>query len=271
MLSKFDYTAPATSHEAIADLGLPGTRPLAGGQGLLTAMKLGRLKPPRIVDLRRIPELQGVTESAGGGLRIGAMTTLTQLADVPGLPQHYPALATAAGAIADPQVRNRGTVGGALVDHFAASDLAAALLVYGATLDVIGAAGRHTVAVADFYTTDGPGLGAADIVAAVNLPAPLAGHRTAYERRADRATLSPLVGVAVSVPAAGGPVRVAVTGATRWPALLPDLPAGTEGAAIDVGPASRFVDDDTMSAVYRMHLTRTLIGAAIRRAGSGHA
>lgn len=268
MLSRFDYTAPATSREAVADLGLPGTRPLAGGQGLLTAMKLGRLAPPRIVDLRRIPELQGVTESAGGGLRIGAMTTLTQLADVPGLAERYPALAEAAGAIADPQVRNRGTVGGSLVDRFTASDLAAALLVHDATVDVIGAAGARTVALTDFYTPDGPDLAAADIVVAVHVPAPVAGRRTAYERRADRATLAPLVGVAVGVPAAGGPVRVAVTGATRWPVLLADLPAGAGGAGPDVGPESRFVDDDIMSAAYRAHLTRTLIGAAIRRAGS---
>ncbi|HWS39197.1 MAG TPA: FAD binding domain-containing protein, partial [Actinoplanes sp.] len=183
MLSKFDYTAPATSREAIADLGLPGTRLLAGGQGLLTAMKLGRLAPPRIVDLRRVAELQGVTETPGGGLRIGAMTTLTRLADVPGISERYPAVAEAATAIADPQVRNRGTVGGTLVDRFTASDLAAALLVHDATVEVAGPGGVRTVALSDFYTPDGPDLASADIVVAVGLPAPAHGVRTAYERR----------------------------------------------------------------------------------------
>lgn len=276
MLSEFEYVAPTTVDDAIAALATPGARSLAGGQGVLTAMKLGLLAPPRLVDLRRVADLHGVDRSEDGSLRIGAMTTLTELLDVPGLAKQHPALARAAGAIADTQIRNRGTVGGTLVDHFAASDLAAVLLVSGAELTVAGPAGRRTVPATGFYSPDGPLLDDAEILVAVHVPVldPTVG--VAYERATERATLAPLVAVAVATlpggPPAGGSVRVAVTGGTRWPMRLAEAEAALAGGAevpahLPVGPDSRFVDGDTVSAAYRAHLTRVLIGRALSRTG----
>jgi len=282
MLSEFDYIAPATMDEAIAALATPGARSLAGGQGLLTAMKLGRLTPPRLVDLRRVADLRGVDRFEDGGLRIGAMTTLTELLDVPGLPKQHPALAQAAGAIADTQIRNRGTVGGTLVDHFAASDLAAVLLICDARLTVAGPAGRRTVPATGFYSPDGPVLDDAEILVSVDVPVVEPTVRVAYERVTERATLAPLVAVAVATlpggPPGSGWVRIAVTGGTRWPMRIPEAEAALAGgvavgdaADLPVGPDSRFVDGDAVSAAYRAHLTRVLIGRALSRTGPGDA
>ncbi|MFI7603451.1 FAD binding domain-containing protein [Actinoplanes sp. NPDC049681] len=273
MVTEFDYTAPTSVEQAVTALALTGARPLAGGQGVLTAMKLGRTAPRLLVDLSRIDELRGVIPSADGGLRIGAYTTLTDLATtLTGMPSAYDALAEAATAVADTQIRNRATVGGTLAGRHSASDLAAALLVLAGRLTVAGRSGRRTVALTDFYTPDGPLLAHADIIVEVEVPAPEAELRTAYERTTDRATLSPVAGVAVALTP--GAVRVAVTGATAWPRRVPEAEtvAPRPGSWVDdVGPGCRFRDDDVASAAYRAHLTRVLAGRALARAGSGHA
>ncbi|MFI5934555.1 FAD binding domain-containing protein [Actinoplanes sp. NPDC051494] len=270
ILTEFAYQVPATVEDAVAALAPAGARALAGGQGVLTAMKLGRIAPAALVDLGRIPELGGIRPVGDGGLRIGAAATLTELALFLADPAPaYRALFAAATAIADTQIRNRATVGGSLADRYSASDLAAVLLVLGGRLQVAGRTGRRTVSLADFYTPDGPLLTEAEIIVAVEVPAPEAGLRTAYERTTDRATLSPVAGVAVAL--AGDRARVAVTGATPWPRRLLEAetaPAAPGSTVDDVGPDARFRDDDVASAAYRAHLTRVLAGRALARAGA---
>jgi carbon-monoxide dehydrogenase medium subunit len=264
----FDYVAPVTVEKAVAALAPPGARALSGGQGLLTAMKLGRTAPTTLVDLGRIGELSGVELLPTGGLRIGAAATLTELAlaltdSVPG----FGALFSAATAIADTQIRNRATVGGSLADRHSASDLAAALLVLSGRVQVAGKPGRRTIALSDFYTPNGPLITESEIIVSVEVPAPEKDLRTVYERTTDRATLSPVVGVAVAL--AGSQVRIAVTGATPWPRRILEAEAAAEpGRTVDdVGPDSRFRDDDVASAAYRAHLTRVIAARALARAG----
>ncbi|MDY7089907.1 MAG: FAD binding domain-containing protein [Actinomycetota bacterium] len=269
IMTEFDYLAPATVDEAVTALAPIGARALSGGQGLLTAMKLGRTSPATLVDLSRIPELGGVQLLPGGGLRIGAVATLTELAlaltdTVPG----YSALLAAATAIADTQIRNRATVGGSLADRYSASDIAAALLALGGRVQVAGKSGRRTIALNDFYTPTGPLLAESEIIVAVEVPAPEDDLRAVYERTTDRATLSPVVGVAVALT--GPQIRIAVTGATPWPRRIHEaeesaLPGRT---VVHVGPESRFRDDDVASAAYRAHLTRVIAGRALARAGA---
>jgi carbon-monoxide dehydrogenase medium subunit len=271
IMTKFDYLAPTSVEEAAAALAPTGARALSGGQGLLTAMKLGRTSPATLVDLGRIPELAGVRLQPDGGLRIGATTTLTDLAlaltdPTPG----YAALFAAATAIADTQIRNRATVGGSLADRYSPSDLAAALLVLAGRVHVAGRTGRRIVSLTDFYTPDGPVLTGSEFIVAVEVPAPEDDLRTAYVRMTDRATLSPVVGVAVAIT--GARARIAVTGATAWPRRIPEAEAGAgarPGHPVDdVGPDSRFRDDDVASAAYRAHLTRVIAGRALARAGA---
>ena len=266
IMTEFDYRAPTSLPDAVTALAAPGARALSGGQGLLTAMKLGRTAPTRLVDLGRIPELTGIEPQPHGGLRIGAGTTLTELAlALPDLPSGYAALLAAATAIADTQIRNRATVGGSLADRYSASDIAAALLVLAGRVNVAGRSGRRTISLADFYTPDGPVITQSEIIVSVEVPAPEHGLRTAYERMTDRATLSPIVGVAVALN--GSQTRVAVTGATAWPRRILEAEAAPGDTIGDVGPDTRFLDDDVASAAYRAHLTRVLATRALARTG----
>jgi carbon-monoxide dehydrogenase medium subunit len=277
MLAKFDYTVPETLSEAVAMLAATtGSRPLAGGQVLLNAMKAGRAAPPRLVDLRRISGLHGIHATDHGQLWIGALTTLDELLDQPMLDTRSVALVDAARATGDPQLRNRATVGGCLASRRVPSHLAAALLVAEATLTVVGASGERVVSAGEFYAADRPGLAPDEILTAVQLPMVPVTVASAYERIADRASGDPICGVAVAVSRTSHgtleTVRIAVTGATRRPTRLAPAEQALvgSGAPVDtshlpVGRAEAYVDDDRASADYRAHLTRVLVGRAIAR------
>ena len=274
MLGQFSYSAPQSVSAALAALAAtPGSKVLAGGQGLLTMMKLGRANPPLVVDLGRIAALRGVAD-ADGRLRLGALTTLAELLDAPTVRDRYPALVEAARTTGDAQLRNRATVGGALASRSAAADIAPVLLLYGASLTIAGPGGEKTLPLTDFYA--GPALAADEIITAVELPVAAPDGRGAYEKVYDRATLQPVCGVAADVSLAkNGTVqvaRLAVTGATRRPTRLTAAERALAGAkvpvdtsALPIGDADAFVDDVVASAAYRAHLTRVLIGRAVAR------
>jgi len=110
---RFEYHAPKTVGEAVALLGQLGSdaKLLAGGHSLLPMMKLRFAQPEHLIDINRIPELRGIREE-GGTVVIGAMTVENELISSPILQAKVPLLCEAAKLIADPQVRNRGTIGG---------------------------------------------------------------------------------------------------------------------------------------------------------------
>ena len=113
-LPAFDYVAAKTVEEALralADAGPDGML-VAGGTDLYPNMKRRQFEPKTLVGLRAIKELRGVSGSAREGVTIGACTTLTAVASHPGVARDYPALATAAGVVSSPQLRNMGTLGG---------------------------------------------------------------------------------------------------------------------------------------------------------------
>lgn len=276
MLASFDYTVPQSVAEATAALAATaGSKPLAGGQLLLSAMKVGRAAPPLLVDLRRLGTLRG-SYVESDALRIGALTTLDELLAYPALGDRHAGLVEAVRATGDPQLRNRATVGGYLATRQVASHLAAPLLVAEATLTVAGADRERTVSAEDFYAADPRALADDELITSVRLPTLPANLVTAYEVVADRASTEPICGVAVAVTRdkRGNvvAVRVAVTGATRRPTRLgqaePAL-AGSRAAVapseLPVGPAAAYVDDDRASAGYRAHLTRVLTGRALAR------
>jgi xanthine dehydrogenase YagS FAD-binding subunit len=103
--------------EAVALLAAPDTVAKAGGMDLLDLLKEGIVAPARIVNLQRIDALRGVQYSASGGLRLGALTTLAEIANHPSILQHYPALAAAAAHAATPQIRNAATIAGNLLQR----------------------------------------------------------------------------------------------------------------------------------------------------------
>jgi xanthine dehydrogenase YagS FAD-binding subunit len=114
MLPAFGYVRPRSVNEALTQLAAPGARVHAGGSDLLGCVREGIVAPARVVSLNKIDELRGVSSSPDGGLRIGAMTSIADIAMHPVVKERYAALAQAASLIASPQLRNQGTLGGNL-------------------------------------------------------------------------------------------------------------------------------------------------------------
>lgn len=185
---------------------IPGAdeRFLAGGQSLLAAIKLGLAAPEGLVDVRRLPELQGISVD-GKTVRIGAATTHALVAASADVQRAIPALADLAGRIGDRQVRNVGTLGGSLANNDPAACYPAAVLGLGATIHT----SRRAIAADDFFqglfTT---ALQDGELITAVSFPMPKAAAWQKFKQPASRFSL---VGVFVARFDAG--VRVAVTGA----------------------------------------------------------
>lgn len=265
----FDYVSPRTLDEVIAELGAPGARVLAGGTDLLTRLKQGLPDTTRLVDLRGVPDLAGVTRRAEGGLRVGAMTTLTALLDGPLLGAPTRALADAAATVRDAHVRNSGTVGGALGSP--AGDLAAALMALSATANIRGPAGDRAAPV-DAIVADG--LRPAEVIVSLDLPNN-ASLSSAYARQADPASGLAICGAAVAIRVTAGRVRggrVVLTAGTPRAWRVPAVEAALEGATLDAAPGAarhlrdagiRFVDDLAASAEYRAHLAEVMIERAL--------
>jgi aerobic carbon-monoxide dehydrogenase medium subunit len=182
--SAFDYHAPTSLADAIALLGSLGdeARPLAGGHSLLPMMKLRFAAPGHLVDLGRIPDLRGISE-VGGSIHIGAMTTENELVWSALLAEKVPLLVEGARAIADPQVRYRGTVGGDLAHGDPGNDHPALMLALGASFALRGARGERMVAAADFfhgpYATE---LQPGEVLTRIEVPIPRARTGWAYEK-----------------------------------------------------------------------------------------
>lgn len=180
----FDYHAPHTVGEAITLLGSLGAdaKLLAGGHSLLPMMKLRFAQPAHLIDLNRITALRGIREE-GQTVVIGAMTVENDLIDSPLLQARVPLLPAAARQIADPQVRNRGTIGGDIAHGDPANDHPALALALDATLVLEGPKGRRNVKADDFflalYTT---ALAEDEILVEIRVPAFAARTGWAYEK-----------------------------------------------------------------------------------------
>lgn len=114
MISQFTYKRAASIQEAVEAASQPESRILAGGTDLLGCLRDGVFRADRVVSISGLKDLKGISATPGGGLRIGALTTLAQIVDHARLRQAYPALAQAAASAASPQLRNQGTIGGNL-------------------------------------------------------------------------------------------------------------------------------------------------------------
>ncbi|MBI5570034.1 MAG: xanthine dehydrogenase family protein subunit M [Desulfomonile tiedjei] len=112
MMPNFSYLRVNSLEQAVEGLTSPETRVLAGGTDLLGCLRDRIFPADKLVSITRLDKLRGIEETADGGLRIGALTTLTELIDSPKLKERFPGLAQAAGEAASPQLRNQGTIGG---------------------------------------------------------------------------------------------------------------------------------------------------------------
>jgi carbon-monoxide dehydrogenase medium subunit len=258
----FDYHRPASLDDAAKLLGEKDDPKLvAGGMTLLPTLKQRLAQPSDLVDLAAVPGLKGITEEAGG-LTIGAMTTHAEVQFSPLVQKAIPALAALAGGIGDPQVRNRGTIGGSVSNADPAADYPAGLVGLGATVRT----NQREIAADDFFvamfeTALEPG----EIVTAVHFPKP---KRAAYMKFPNPASRYAVVGVFVAETAAGW--RVAVTGAApsvfRWTEAEAALGRGAALDGLSV-PADDLNSDIHASAEYRAHLVGVMAKRAVAALG----
>jgi aerobic carbon-monoxide dehydrogenase medium subunit len=181
---RFEYHAPRSVGEAVALLGQLGSdaKLLAGGHSLLPMMKLRFAEPAHLIDINRIPELRGIREE-GNTVVIGAMTVERELITSPIVKAKVPLLSDAAKLIADPQVRNRGTIGGDIAHGDPGNDHPAISIVLDASFVLEGPKGRRTVAADGFFLgTYMTQLEENEVMCEIRVPAFAQGTGWAYEK-----------------------------------------------------------------------------------------
>jgi carbon-monoxide dehydrogenase medium subunit len=276
----FEYAAPESLDEAIALLEKNSdAKILAGGHSLLPLMKLRLASPELLVDLRRVPGLDAITEN-GGIIRIGGMVTHATIESSDLLAQKIPLLPTVASEIGDPQVRNRGTIGGSLAHADPAADLPAAALALDVQLVAQGPGGERVVEASAFFVDLlETALEPHEVLTEVRVPIPGAGSGSAYAKFPNPASHYAVVGVAARIDIEGGAVRearIAVTGAAdvayrstaaeeRLQGSNGDATAIAEAAGLAVD-GQEMLDDLSASAVYRAHLVSVHAQRAMERA-----
>ena len=261
----FTFHRPTTVRQAAGLLARnPDAKLLAGGHSLLPVMKQRLAQPSALIDLSLVEGMDTI-EQKGRAIVIGAMARHADVAKSPVLREALPGLADVPGAVGDPQVRNRGTIGGSIANNDPNADYPAAVLGLGATIIT----NKRRIAADDFfqgmYTT---ALEDGEIIVRVSFPI---AKKAAYEKFKHPASGFALVGVFVSKR--GSDIRVAVTGAGsegvfRVPSFEEALkkrfaPKSLEGMSI---PAAGMNSDIHASPEYRAHLVGVLARRAVAKA-----
>jgi len=261
-MHNFSYQRPASLAEA-AKLLSGEAKLLAGGMTLLPTLKQRLAQPSALVDLGSVAELKGI-KAEGGGLTIGAMTTHAEVAHSAEVKRTIPALAVLAEGIGDPQVRNRGTIGGSISNADPAADYPAGLVGLGATVIT----NKRKIAADDFFKgLFETALGDGEIVTAVSFPKP---EKAGYAKFPNPASRYAMVGVMVAKT--GGGVRVAVTGAGPSVFRVPEMEKALAGnfspdAIKSVKVASGNLNSDMHgSAEYRANLVSVMAARAVASA-----
>lgn len=288
----FDYVAVRSFAEASRQLARAGGegKLLAGGCSLIPLMKLRLAEPRLLIDLGRVEGGAGIREDdapgsapggAPGGVRIGALTAEADVEASPLVFARWPILRDASSVIADPLVRNMGTLGGNLAHADPANDHPAVMLALEARLVAQGGAGEREIAASDFFqdlfVTD---LAEDEVLTAVRLPAPVAGTGSAYVKYERQVGDFAVAAVAAVVEVADGRIRaarLALTNAGPVPlragaaeaalvGLTVDDPAGLAEAAALAGDGIEPWADLRGSSAYKVDLVRGLAGRAVQRA-----
>ena len=258
----FELVRPTNLQEAIEALQAEDAQALGGGQTLLPTMKARLAMADRLVALSGIAEIKGICTDDDGRICIGGGTTHAAVQS--GCAETFPALASLAGRIGDPAVRNRGTIGGSLANNDPSACYPAAALACNAT---IVTQNREIPADEYFLGMFTTALEEGEIVTEVKFPVPQAAH---YEKFIQPASRFPLVAVFVARYAGG--VRVAVTGASsdgvfRWGEAEAALSADfSEDAArgLTAPDAASMISDLHGDGAYRAHLVKVMCARAVK-------
>jgi carbon-monoxide dehydrogenase medium subunit len=276
--SNLDYHRATSVADAIKVLQKnKGAKLLAGGHSLIPSMKLRVANPSMLVDIGRIKSLHGIKVTKKT-VKIGALTTHAAVAASADLMQACPILAEAAALIADPLVRNRGTIGGSLANADPASDYPTLITALDATLTVVGPKGEREIKASkffkDLFTT---ALKRDEVLISITVPAygSLPGMGGAYLKHRHPASSYAVVGVAAMIGLEAGKVTravVVVGGATANPTHAGSVESalpGMEPTEENIAAAAEQMDieatlgDPYASAEYRAHLAKVMTKRAL--------
>ena len=262
----FDYHRPSSVDEAI-ELLSDDAKLLAGGHSLLPAMKLRLSSPGALIDIGRIAELNYIRED-GGTIAIGATTTHHQIESSDLVSANASALAQAASVIGDPQVRNKGTIGGSLAHADPAADYPAAILALGAEIVVRGPDGARSIPADEFFIDLFlTALAPDEIITEVRVPA---ADKSAYIKFPHPASRFAVVGCAAA--SAGDAVKVAFTGVANAAFRDSGVEAALSGglseesiaaAAARAADGQEVLADHFAGEEYRRHLAKVFARKAL--------
>ena len=281
--ASFEYHRPTSIKEAVGLLAQWGDegRALAGGHSLIPMMKLRLASPAHLVDLAGIAELKG-TPTDGNDIVIGAMVTQHELAGSDLVAGKIPLLRETSLQIADPQVRYVGTLGGNVANGDPGNDMPAVMLCLNATYQIMGKGGERRVAARDFYqgayfTALEPG----DVLTAIRIPIPPAGHGYAYEKLKRKIGDYATAAAAVVLTMSGGKVAscsIGLTNVAETPLWAQEAGKILAGSALDAATVKKAVAaaeaitapaaDARGPAHYRSKMAGVMLTRALARAKS---
>ena len=278
-MKRFNYAEPKNLAEVVSLIRQYGASAsiLAGGTDLINYISHGKRSPEIVVSLRSVAELSKSVIEHREGLEIGALATLTTVAEHPLVRQRYTALAEAAVKVGSKQIRNRGTVVGNVCNASPAADTVTALLLFDPVLCILGEGGRRKVALSEFLL--GPGqtrLAADELVENIFLPTPFEPTASTYLKLSRREGVDlATVGVATSVDLSGN-VRIALgaVGPKAFRAFSAELQlkgaprdaARLERAIRLAQDAANPISDLRASSEYRCEMVGVLLRQALQQA-----
>lgn len=278
----FNYEAPSTLDEALALLDKYGeeAKILAGGHSLIPMMKLRFAQPETLIDINNIPGLAYIRED-GGYLNIGAMTREADLEHSDIIRASYPIFTDASKLIADPQVRNMGTVGGNIAHGDAANDHPAVMLALRAEVVITGPEGQRTVPIDEFfYGFYMTAVQQGEILTEIRIPIPPKGTGNAYHKLERKVGDYATAGVAVQLTLDGNGVctaaGIALTNVNPTPLRAERSEAALVGNQLTddvIAQAAQFASEDCNpsddlrgSEEYKRHVVGVLVKRMIHKA-----
>ncbi|MFY9755252.1 MAG: xanthine dehydrogenase family protein subunit M [Pseudolabrys sp.] len=277
----FAYHRPASVKEAVSLLGSLGedARAIAGGHSLIPMMKLRLASPAHLIDLAGVADLKGIRED-GRDVVIGAMTTQHEVIESELLGKKIPILRETSFVIADPQVRYVGTLGGNVANGDPGNDMPAVMMCLNASYHAAGKSGERRIAARDFYqgayfTALEPG----EIVTAIHIPAPAAGHGYAYEKLKRKVGDYATAAAAVVLTMSGGKVAscsIGLTNVAETPLWAEEAAKILTGSTLDAATVKKAVTaaeaitspatDSRGPAAYRTKMAGVMLTRALARA-----
>lgn len=279
----FAYHRPTSVKEAVGLLGSLGddARAIAGGHSLIPMMKLRLASPTHLIDLAGVTDLKGVRED-GRDIIVGAMTTQHELINSELLAKKIPILRETSLVIADPQVRYVGTVGGNVANGDPGNDMPAVMMCLNAVYHAVGKSGERRIAAREFYqgayfTSLEPG----EIVTAVRIPVPAAGHGYAYEKLKRKIGDYATAAAAVVLTMQGGKVAscsIGLTNVAETPLWADEAGKILTGSTLDAATVKKAVaaaeaitspaTDGRGPAAYRTKMAGVMLTRALASAKS---